>query len=475
MKLSTYANQLSLEQRLDLLNHIPCLTLAERRDSELIKYHLETLDKWSESGGNPILHDIYTDEFSKELGITQHVMHTHALNEVTVWKEYCYIKENILQLEKARHSLSDILMEVLNEPSTRIEDIRSIHRSLNEFSIHANQYDDYFIEAMGTVFSLLYPYKLHAFGMTEFLYNNAILVQDPMMYQSSFNYLEMLIRIFMDTLQRMRGCSLSETKHKLEVLTVCVYLYTTTIFKGPEIEKEAMQLFIRYIDRMLQAGLGEHVITRVNEMIRANLDWMDVISIIKEDDIVASYLKKFDYKRKIVAKTIPVSYLQSIWTKNAEHVMIYSWLVIGKGIFSSLSKSVQTMRDDEKESSMLYNICARFDTLGETEIKKLVGVENRELFFSIDENTIGYILTHISKDMLWAVEYPLVDFAKQSRYVIHLPDSKRCFLLFQLSFSKFTYGISVIPKTADGSYQLLQIDTDGDAVSYKLLMGNEVD
>lgn len=443
-----YGKYHSMETRMDILNHLSCFRMNERRSPSVVEYHRETIQKFIDEGGKPVIHDTYVDEFEMELGLAEFALHVKTFDNLTIWKEYCLIKESILTLRGSKKEVREhgnVLLSVLNSPSTEMDDLQSIYFTLNDLTkkVYDRKNLDYYKELFGTVFMQLLPYKVHAFGMTTDT-DSDLAPADEVLRNYSCNYFEILIRMFTDTLQSIRGSSLVDTKEKLKTLTVVCTMFLTAIYPNKEFHMDDLRLFTDYINSMLASGIGTNIGETILKMQRDHTGFFDLVSQLGDQNQFLNYMvnRQKDY------------YNQTMKTCGSLNKEFSSMFVTGYGRYNEKNYPKEKFED----------LCYGVNGIDDDTIKEYVDINGRKINYAIDENQMGYILKKVTTDA-GSLRTP----RGEIRFFIHPSSRDMDFVLFRFDDSKDVYGLSV-QTGADKSRVLLKLGLDSSEYSYKLAM-----
>lgn len=280
MKLTKYANDIPLQRRMELLDHFPSFSEDMQTSKELVSYFDDTVKEWWTDGNTVVLYDHITDTYEDKLPFLKEYKHGVKIEPCTIWKPFVLIAENILQLDKKHEFLNNKLYSILRMPCCTMTEALLLMKEVSNFAISAEKEgDDYYKETLGTVFSMLLPYKLNAIGMRGELELATFSIHDNDFSSPAFQktYLSQLSETFYYTLQGIRGCSLSETKQKLRCLRSTVYMIISELYQEGFCDKVMVGLYGTYISKMLQAGIGENIANDVCEMVNRKVDWIDVV------------------------------------------------------------------------------------------------------------------------------------------------------------------------------------------------------
>lgn len=451
-----YLQNRPLSDRVDLLNHYPCISLSERISPDANKFFQETIKEYTEKEGIFKVSDYLTDSFISELGIRENVLGVHKTSEVTLWKEYCIISELIRSSVSKKHpshtQCANVVNWILMSPSMEIEDIRKIYRTLNQIPdiVDVRTEKDFFKEIIGTVFDKLLPYKLHAYGLGAKLDAFGSMDSEHIIESGEYNYLEILIRSFMGTLQAMRGQNLSDLKRDMKILTVCIYLFMDFVFDKPW-EIGDLQLFKCYIDAMMQYGIGQHIVERVVSMQNSSRDLISIVSGIDfENPMIRKLVNNVNRKKSIRTNTGDMS--------SSDNALNTSWnglLLSGSGSFSKLATDQDALDD----------FCYSVEGLDEDGIRQFIDVPTT-VSFQISESDIGYLIDEVKLDVC-KICYPGKTKLMQTVIALQGDGTDKKFLLFSIPETKNVYGISLHP-SASGGRLIIQFGTEDDYYSYRL-------
>lgn len=442
-----YGNYHSLEDRLDLLDHYPCLRISERRAPSVVAYHQETLQKFIDDGGKAVIHDTFVDSYEHELGFVDFILHDPDLTHLTIWREYCIIKNDILSMKNAKYKKElDALLGLLDAPSTELEDLQSIYFTINDLSkkIYSRENLDFYKEFFGTIFMKLLPYKLRAFGMTADM-DGDIAPADEILRNYSNNYFELLLQMFANTLQTMRGSSLVDTKAKLKTIVIVEALFLFALYPNQRLEMEDLQVFTDYTNAMLASGIGTNNAETILKMQRDHTSFFDLVSQLDDknqflDHMIKRQEKIFDNGMKSSSSSL-----------NKE---FSSMFLTGHGRYTEKNYPKEKFED----------LCYGIEGIDEDTIRDYIDLNGRKVNYVINENQMGFILKKVTKDA-GSLRTP----RGEVRFFIHPSSTDLDFVIFGLDDSKDVYGIS-IQIGPDNSRQVLKLGMDSSDYTYKLAM-----
>ena len=440
---------------MDLLNHYPCLSLVERVSPAANRFFRETVEQYTKEVGVLKVSDYLTDLYLSELGVRDQVLGVQKLSDITLWRDYCIASELIQSAVRTRHpsqtKCANLINWILMSPSVDIDDIKKIYQTLNQIPdiVDVRREKDFYKEIMGTVFDKVLPYKLHAYGLTEKMSALVTVDEEQQITSHSYNYLELLIRVFMTTLQGMRGRNLSDLKQDMKVLTVCIYLFMNTVFLDATWSTNDLRVFETYIDVMMQFGIGTHIVERVTSIQMNSHDWFSLIDGVSFDNpaiqqmvhTVSMRKKKFHQSNTLLSNDHA---LNTEWN---------GWLLMGNGSFGQLAE----------DPDQLDEFCYAIEALRSGGIQECMDIPST-VSFQISESDMGYLLSDMKADVC-KIYYPAEDRAVQT--IVKL-QGKQAFLLFRIPETNRVYGVSLFP-SAKGGRVLLQLGTDQDEFVYRLV------
>lgn len=456
-------NNINVERGMDMLNHLPCFTEGERRTPVAISFYQEVLQQWIDKGNQPIAYEKYIDHLEMDLGVDKFIQHTSDFASVTIWKTYSLLRNEIYEgcLKHPRaveiRETGEKLNAILDSPSTILENCKDIWDQLSTLPMYnrgrgkedpskKDLLEDFYKDISNTLFEKLLPYKFHAYGLLDVHIDS---------YGS--NYLEMLLQMFFEEVQKTRGSNMRDIGNFISTVEIIIYLFLTHLYDPSGITDSRIYPFTMYIDRMCGFHIQTTLRDRIYKMIEEKPDYLKMLDKLHPS---AAFLKAMpltsefnNYRDQVSGKN-----LDATWN---------SWLIFGNGYFSDKKLLVRDGTKMSVNSEFMYRV-EKIDTDTLRSYIKADGFS-----FNIAPGKLAYLKEEKQIDLCKMVKPAIEGYEKeQRRYVAYVPGAG-LFVLFQIYGSDDVFGIGIV-EGKQGDRQIIKFGADESDWNYELVYGGEV-
>ena len=456
-------DHINVERGMDMLNHYPCFPKSERRAPVALSFYQEVLQKWIDQGNRPIVYHKYCDDFEMELGIDKFVQHTDELSEVTLWKEYVLLKNEIQTscLDHPRYpevrKTGETLMDAMDFVSIDAVDDHGIWNLICSMPIYpeprgkvsadyAEFVKDFRKDILNTVFGKMLPYKFHTDGSIDSELGN-----------TSGSYFEMLIKMFFTEVQTMRGCNMRNIGHFMKTIESILYLFLRGICISPtDLLDRDMTPFTTYIEDMCNIHVTETIRKDIYSMMESKPDYFVILDQLHPS---SDFLK--------------VMPMTDEFNKYRDHVSGHSidtewngWVITGNGYFSDQKLMTREGSHTQINADFMYAV-EKIDSDLIRNYMNTTGVR-----FDIDPESLMFLKSEKEVDLCKMMKPAVDGYNKEEvRYVGYVPNVG-IFVLFQVTESKDVFGIG-IAETKNQYRQIIQFGFDKSDNYYKFIFGGE--
>ena len=458
-------DHINVERGMDMLNHLPCFPENERRTPVAISFYQEVLQRWIDKGNRPIVYNKYCDELEMELGIDKFVQHTDTLSEVTLWKDYVYLKNEIQTscLDHPRHIIvrkcGERLITLMDNVTTTVGAchnfwvvFRQMDLFYNERSKESPELKEYLKDfrkdISSTIFGKFLPYKFHAYGMADITLDGF-----------NSNYLEMLLEMFFTEVQTMRGCNMRNIGNFIKNIESIIYLFLNGLqmFGDPDsLMDHQFKPFTTYIEDMCNIKVSDNIKADICRMVERKPDYFEILDRLHPS---ANFLK--------------VMPMTDEFNKYRDHVSNRSidaewngWVITGNGYFSDQKLMTREGSHTQINSDFMYAV----ENIDSDLIRNYMNTTGVK--FEIDPEALMFLKSEKEVDLCKMMK-PAVDGynGEEVRYVGYVPNVG-IFVLFQVTESKDVFGIG-IAETKNQYRQIIQFGFDKSDNYYKFIFGGE--
>lgn len=469
-----YHERHTINLKWDMLDHYMCFSNFERKMRSANYFFTETIEEIDQEYGE-ISVPMCARAYAEELGL----QHRITNEKPTLWVNYWHIYQLINPTHNdAQHPhrarMRKLLASILDAPSTELTDVQKIYYELNDFIrtiIGTSYYQkdaDFYREMFNIIFTDLLPFKFRAYNMA--LTSDSGVVHIEAVKLSTENYLEMLFQMFFYTSQSIRGKSLVDIRSSFNDLTVYIYLIMQTIFPNhPSIWEKTeiwniLCLFRSYLDLEIQGGIGDHITSRVDDLLRDSADWFEITKNLKDrSELLESLITDENHRR--------VSEIRDTWYVGPVDFDHSDTVFIGDSYYKS-EEFLKTgdSADNLELKYMLYVVEQVEYPLIRLYLKM---INENSLSFTIDENRMGYLKSHKIGDIgkITYLNNPHRS-RRNSKVVLHLPEEDEIFVLFTVKESDDLYGIG-IHENNDGTRKLIRFETSKSDYTYSFVLGGD--
>lgn len=456
-------DHINVERGMDMLNHYPNFPESERRTPVAISFYHEVLQKWIDKGNRPIVYNKYCDDFEMELGIDKFVQHTYVLADVTLWKEYVMLKDEIQKscLDHPRHpdirQTGERLMQAMECVTIDPHDCETVwglicdmHAYPSPRGTATGEYleflKDFRKDITNTIFEKLLPYKFHTAGWSDVAIDGVV-----------GSYLEMLIQMFFTEVQTMRGCNMRNIGHFMKTTESIIYLFMKAIHtQNNDIMDQDMRPFTTYIEDMCNIHVTSQIRTDIYRMVESKPDYFAILDQLHPNSAFLKAMPMTDefnrYRDHISNKSIDVE-----WN---------GWIITGNGYFSDQKLMTRDGARTQINSDFMYAI-EKIDSDLIRQYMNTSGVN-----FQIEPEALMFLKSEKEVDLCKMIK-PAVDgySGEEIRYAVYVP-GLGIFVLFQVNESKDVFGIGIV-ETKNQDRQIIQFGYDKSDNYYHFIFGGE--
>lgn len=465
-----YHNKHTINTKWDMLEHYMCFSEYERQTNRSSIFFTDVIEEIDNSDSSIRVPEC-ARKYAKELGIEHRVVG----EKPTLWKKYSHICQLINATHDdtqhpRRRSMRTLLMSILDAPSTEIADVQKIYCDLNEYVqmlIHNNYRgeEDFYREMFNIIFADLLPFKYHAYDLSLILDKGFIKLEPTSL--SSECYLEMLFQMFFYSMQSLRGKSLSDYRSILDDVSVYIYLIISTIFPERSLlssyldNRDILCLFRVYLDLEIPGKVGNHVISKVENIFNDSADWFTITKHLSNTYHMTDHLISKENHRRL-------DELKAQWYVDALDIDFSNTTFIGDPYY-------QTERfQNDGLKFLLYAIEQVQYPLIRLYLKM---IKEESCSFDIDENRMGYLRSLKIGDMGKVLTYDrqsdhVPETLLSSKTIIHIPKEDEIFVLFTVKESDDLFGIG-LQEYGDGTRKLLRFETSKNKYTYSLILGGD--
>ena len=454
-------NHINVERGMDMLNHLPCFNKEERSLPVAISFYQEVLQQWIDKGNCPVVYHKYCDELEMDLGITNFVQHANTFAETTLFKEYALLCDEIESscLGHPRYieirKVGEALKNILEMPTIVLSDVRTFWDRIGDLDIYnlerskldPNKKDlivDFAKDISSMIFGKLLPYKLHANNITIISLGN-----------TGVSYLEAIVKMFFEEVQKMRGSNMRNIGTELKTLQTLIYLFISHAYEGEEVIDKHIKPFTKYIDWMCNIHTDHILRPAIYKMLDSKIDYLEILDTLHPS---AEFLKAMPLTDNFN------QYRDYISSKNLD-AQWNGWIISGNGFFSDQKLLTRDGAKVGVNSEFMYAI----EKIDEDLVRDYMDCQG--VRFTIDPEALSFLKVERHMDFCKLVKPATDSTAEKIRYAGYIP-GMGVFILFQISESKDVFGIG-IAETKNQDRQIVKFGYDSSEDSYKFIYGGK--